>query len=86
MSETRYAQIARNLAEGIGSGRFSTGSLLPSESMLCEIYGASRHTVRAALRELEDLGLISRHKGIGTRSSGHRQRLVSISRLLRLKT
>lgn len=90
MSETRYAQIARNLAEGIGSSRFSTGSLLPSESMLCEIYGASRHTVRAALRELEDLGLISRHKGIGTRieraqtTSGFNQSLASLEDLIQL--
>ena len=53
MSETRYAQVARDLAEGIGNGRFPVGSLLPKELELCEQYAASRHTVRAAIRELQ---------------------------------
>jgi DNA-binding GntR family transcriptional regulator len=36
MSETRYAQVARDLTEGITNGRFQVGSLLPTELELGE--------------------------------------------------
>ena len=39
---------------------------MPGELELVERFGVSRHTVREALRVLEDLGLIGRYKGIGT--------------------
>jgi GntR family transcriptional regulator len=67
MSETRYAQVARDLTEGIQSGRFPMGSLLLTELELCAQYGASRNTVRTALRELQELGLVSRRERAGTR-------------------
>ena len=88
MGQTRYAQVARDLAEGIASGRFPVGSLLPTELELAEHYGASRNTVRAALRELQELGLVSRRKKAGTRveaasaSSGYRPSLASIEDLI----
>ena len=88
MSETRYAQVARDLSEGIADGRFPLGSLLPTELQLCEHYEASRHTVRAAIRELQELGLVSRRKKVGTRveaaspSSGYRQSLASLEDLV----
>jgi len=90
MSETRYAQVARDLADGIASGRFPVGSLLPTEMELCERFGASRHTVRAALRELQDLGLVSRRKRVGTKveaaepSGGFNESLASIEDLVQL--
>ena len=88
MSETRYAQVARDLAEGIRSGRFPVGSLLPTEFELCDQYGTSRHTVRSALKELQELGLVSRRKKAGTRveavtaTSGYRQSLASVEDLV----
>src|SRR3954447_643035 len=88
MSETRYAQVARDLTEGIATGRFPVGSLLPTEFELCEHYGASRHMVRSAIRELQELGLVSRRKKAGTRveaasvSSGYRQSLASVEDLV----
>lgn len=88
MTETRYAQVARDLAEGIAGGRFPVGSLLPTELELCKHYEASRHTVRTAIRELQELGLVSRRKKVGTRveasspSSGFRQSLASIEDLV----
>ena len=90
MSETRYAQVARDLTDGIASGRFPVGSLLPTELELCERFGASRHTVRAALRELQDLGLVSRRKRVGTRveaaqpTGGFNESLASIEDLVQL--
>src|SRR3954452_6297590 len=88
MSETRYAQVARDLTESIASGRFPVGSLLPTELELCAHYGTSRQTVRAAIRELQELGLVSRRKKAGTRvetasvSSGYRQSLASVEDLV----
>jgi GntR family transcriptional regulator len=89
MSETRYAQVARDLEEGIASGRFPVGTMLPTELELCDIYGASRHTVRAAIKELQDLGLVSRRKKLGTRveagvpaQGGYRPSLASVEDLV----
>jgi GntR family transcriptional regulator len=90
MSETRYAQVARELVEGIHSGRFAVGSMLPTELELCGQFGVSRQTVRAALRQLQDLGLVSRRKRAGTRverarrSGGYLQSLASIEDLVQL--
>ena len=90
MSEPLYAQVARELAQAIAAGRFSSGTLLPSEAALGEQYRASRHTIREALRELTDLGLVSRRKGVGTRvesrqdSAGYDQELASLDDLVQL--
>ncbi|MDP4026870.1 GntR family transcriptional regulator [Methylobacterium sp. NEAU 140] len=88
MSETLWAQVARDLTAGIASGRFPVGSLLPTELELCERYGTSRHTMRTAIRQLQDQGLISRNKRAGTRveavapTSGYRQSLASLEDLI----
>lgn len=67
MATTNQADLTRDLAEGIANGRFPVGTLLPTEFELCDRYGASRYKVRLALQELQDLGLISRRKNVGTR-------------------
>ena len=67
MVSSSHSDIARDLADGIRSGRFAVGSLLPTEFELCERYAASRYGVRRALHELQQLGLISRRKNVGTR-------------------
>src|SRR5690349_2485003 len=63
----RYRTIAADLAEKIQHGEWEIGAFLPSEPDLASEYGCSRETVRAALKRLEDLGLIARRKGQGTR-------------------
>ena len=63
----KRTDLARMLAEGITSGQFAVGSLLPTEFELCERHGLSRYAVRKALDELQELGLISRRKNVGTR-------------------
>lgn len=65
--EKRYAYVARTLAEAIMDGRHPVGSLLPNEHALAERFAVSRATVRAAMRELQASGLISRRKSAGTR-------------------
>ncbi len=62
----RYRQVADDLIGEIRGGRLRVGQTLPGELELGEHFGVSRHTVREALRRLEELGLIARHQGIGT--------------------
>jgi len=63
------------------------GSLLPTEFELCDRYGASRYTVRMALGQLQEQGLISRRKNVGTRveasrpTGGFMQSLASVEDL-----
>lgn len=66
-NKPHFAHIAQTLTEGITSGRFPVGSVLPTELELCAQYATSRHTIRAALKELQQLGLVSRRKNVGTR-------------------
>lgn len=65
--ETRYGFVARQLTEALAAGRYPVGSLLPNELDLAEQYAVSRATVRAAMRELQAMGLVSRKKNAGTR-------------------
>ncbi len=61
----RYQDIAHSLELGLAAagGDFRA---IPSEHELCERYGASRTTIRAALKQLQDLGLVERRQGKGT--------------------
>jgi DNA-binding GntR family transcriptional regulator len=63
---TRYAELAQSLIKAISGGRYTLGGLLPKEQELAELHGVSRHTVRASLKMLQDLGYISRKKSVGT--------------------
>ncbi len=62
----RYRRIADELLREISSNKLQVGDKLPGEFDLCERYAVSRHTIREALRLLEQQGVIGRHKGIGT--------------------
>jgi len=65
--QPRYLVLAQALADAIKSGRYPVNSLLPTEHELCKQFNVSRHTVREAIRRLNELGLISKQHGIGTR-------------------
>jgi GntR family transcriptional regulator len=65
-SPSRYAELASTLVADIVDGRHVVGSLLPTEHELAELHSVSRHTVRAALQRLKDLGYVSRKKSVGT--------------------
>jgi GntR family transcriptional regulator len=88
MSGPKAADLARDLAQGIAGGRYPVGSLLPTEFELCDRYQASRYTVRVALAELQEQGLISRKKNVGSRvealrpTSGFVQSLTSVEDLV----
>lgn len=62
-----YKQIYNDLKEKIVSGEYTYGSILPSERVLSEQYGAWRTTVRQAMELLTADGLIEKKAGYGTR-------------------
>lgn len=61
-----YRQLLTRLRDAILSGEYPVGSRMPSEKELCQHYGISRVTVRRALKELTEEGLIHRHQGKGS--------------------
>ncbi|MGG2140203.1 GntR family transcriptional regulator [Symbiopectobacterium sp. RP] len=63
MKESLYRRIVRELAQQILSGQYPVGSLLPTEMALCEHYQVSGHTMREALRDLTEQGLIRDARG-----------------------
>lgn len=62
----KHALITRALARDLADGKYAVGSTLPSEPELTHQFGVSRHTVRAALRTLQERGLISAQQGLGS--------------------
>jgi GntR family transcriptional regulator len=62
----RYVVLADDLREQIVRGDFPQPDQFPTENALCARYGVSRFTVREALRQLQNEGLIQRKRGSGT--------------------
>ncbi len=62
----RYRAIVNALRERIADGAWDIGAKLPTEDELCDQFKVSRHTVRIALRELRDEGLITSRQGAGS--------------------
>ncbi len=58
--------IVDSLKRDIHDGAYLPGSRLPTEAALCERFGVSRPTVRAAVKELDVLGLVQTRHGVGT--------------------
>jgi GntR family transcriptional regulator len=66
VNDPKYQQIADELRERIESGEAPPGSKLPTERQLRQRYGASRNTVRDAIKKLVTQGLVETHAGRGT--------------------
>ena len=62
-----YNELVNCLLTRISTTQFPVGSMIPPESKLCIEFGVSRYTVRVALKKLEEMGVISRHQGAGTK-------------------
>jgi GntR family phosphonate transport system transcriptional regulator len=60
-----WKSIALALTADIAEGRYATGDKLPTEAQLAAKYGVNRHTVRRALAEMSDQGLIHTRRGAG---------------------
>ena len=61
-----YFQLKNDLVKKIAQGLWKTGECIASERELCEIYGVSRMTIRQAIGELVQEGVLTRLKGKGT--------------------
>jgi GntR family transcriptional regulator len=66
MANPLYRQIAEDLREQIESGQLEPGQQLLTEIELRDRYGASRNTVRDAIKLLTALGLVETRPGQGT--------------------
>ena len=66
MGNPMYRQIAETLREQIQSGDLQPGEQLKTELELREAFGASRNTVRDAIKLLTSLGLVETKPGQGT--------------------
>lgn len=77
-----YFQIATRIEGAILDGRLPPGSRLENEVALGERLGLSRPTVRRAIQDLVDKGLLVRRRGIGTQVvHGHVTRKVELTSL-----
>ena len=61
-----YFQLAQAIEGAITGGALPAGSRLENEVLLAQRYGLSRPTVRRAVQELVDKGLLVRKRGVGT--------------------
>jgi GntR family transcriptional regulator len=66
MPDPIYKQIADSLQRDIETGKFAEGDQLPTEQEISEDWGASRSTVRDAIKQLTTKGLVEAHPGQGT--------------------
>jgi DNA-binding GntR family transcriptional regulator len=61
-----YYQIAHRMQEAIQRGDLPPGSRVDNELELARQLAVSRPTIRRAIQELVDLGLLVRRRGVGT--------------------
>jgi GntR family transcriptional regulator len=61
-----HRQLYLVLHDEIGRGVLGPGDALPTEQSLCDQFGVSRITVRRALADLVEAGLIERRHGVGS--------------------
>lgn len=72
MSKTPiWKSIALALTADIAEGRYCTGDRLPTEAQLAATHGVNRHTVRRALSDLAERGLVHARRGAGVFVSAH---------------
>jgi len=61
----KYVEIASSRRERIECGEWSVGDQLPTEQALCEEFNTSRTTVRQAISDLRDAGILDVRHGVG---------------------
>ena len=61
-----YFQVSRQIEAAIDAGQLAPGDRLENEISLADRWGLSRPTMRRAIQELVDKGLLVRRRGIGT--------------------
>ena len=77
-----YFQVSQRLRSAIEEGVLPPGSRIQNEVKLAEDLGMSRPTIRRAIQELVDQGLLVRRRGVGTQVvMGRFARTVELSSL-----
>ncbi len=66
MADPKYRQISDSLRLRIESGQLPPDDQLPTETDLSHEFGASRNTIRDAIKSLISLGLVETRPGQGT--------------------
>jgi DNA-binding GntR family transcriptional regulator len=61
-----YRTVIDALRQEILAGTHAIDARLPTEDALCRRFACSRHTIREALRQLRDEGLVASRQGAGT--------------------
>ena len=61
-----YHQLARQMTDAIEDGRLQSGDPFENEVALAQRLGVSRPTVRRAIAQMVDQGLLVRRRGLGT--------------------
>ena len=61
-----WRQISETVAGEIAAGVWSAGARLPTEAALAQRFGVNRHTLRRAMAELAERGLVRVEQGRGT--------------------
>ena len=64
--ESRYQQIAVELAQKIADGWYTIGEKISARSTLASNYNVSPETARKAVNILVDLGIVTIRQGSGT--------------------
>jgi DNA-binding LacI/PurR family transcriptional regulator len=72
-----YKHIYGNLRDGILSGKYKEGEILPSENFLCRQYNTSRQTARNSLKMLTAQGLARNLPGRGWEVSRPDGRIIA---------
>ncbi|MFT4051827.1 MAG: GntR family transcriptional regulator [Microbacterium sp.] len=77
-----YYQVSSRLESAIQTGLIPPGARLENEIAIVQKLGLSRPTIRRAIQELVDKGLLVRRRGIGTQVvQGHVTRQVELTSL-----
>ena len=66
LPQYEYVKVADLVAADIASGKLRSGAALPGERAMTELYGVSIGTVRRALTELRERGLVATLPAKGT--------------------
>ncbi|MEX5410574.1 transcriptional regulator PhoB [Atlantibacter hermannii] len=61
-----YATVRQRLLDDIAQGVYRAGQQIPTESELCTLYNVSRITIRKAISDLVNDGVLQRWQGKGT--------------------
>ncbi len=76
-----YIQLKEAFREKIRRGEWASDQQIPTEAVLCEMFGVSKITVRQAVGGLVDEGLLNRVQGKGTFVVPEAQHLARIPSL-----